>query len=45
MTHETRHQRRQRIRVAPERYAWRRVRRSHVLRALQALEALYRRTC
>ena len=43
MAQQTRFFRRQIYRPSPERYAWRRVRRSHVRRALQALEALYRR--
>jgi hypothetical protein len=43
MAHETRLFRRRVPRSAPERYAWRRVRRSQVRLVLQALEALYRR--
>jgi len=43
MAHPTRIFRRQVYRTARERYAWRTVRRSHVFRALQALDALYRR--
>ncbi|HUR39407.1 MAG TPA: hypothetical protein VM222_07930 [Planctomycetota bacterium] len=40
MAHQTRFFRRQIYRPSPERYAWSRVRRSHVRRAIQAL---YRR--
>jgi len=40
MAHETRIHRR---RVHRERYGWRIVRRRHVRRALQALDALYRK--
>jgi hypothetical protein len=43
MAHPTRFFRRQIYRPSGARYAWRVVRRSHVRRALQALEALYRR--
>ena len=43
MAHQTRFFRRQIYRPSPERYAWRRVRRSQVRRARQALEALYRK--
>ena len=43
MAHSTRFFRRQIYRPSRERYSWRVVRRSHVRRALQALEALYRR--
>jgi len=43
MAHPTRLFRRQIYRPALERYAWRLVRRSQARRALQALEALYRR--
>ncbi len=43
MAHPTRFFRRQIYRPSRERYSWRVVRRSHVRRTLQALEALYRR--
>jgi hypothetical protein len=43
MAHQTRFFRRQIYRAGFERFAWRIVRRSHVRRALQALEALYHR--
>ena len=43
MAHQTRLFRRQIYRTPRERYAWRVVRRSQLRRALQALEALYRR--
>ena len=43
MGHRARFQRRRIHRAARERYGWRIVRRSHVRRALQALDALYRK--
>jgi hypothetical protein len=43
MAHQTRSFRREIYRPTLPRYAWARVRRSHVRRALQALEALYRK--
>jgi len=43
MAHQTRSYRREVYRPSAPRYAWARVRRGQVRRALQALEALYRR--
>jgi hypothetical protein len=43
MAHQTRFYRREVFRPAPPRFAWARVRRGQVRRALRALEALYRR--
>jgi hypothetical protein len=43
MAHQTRFHRRRIYRSARERYGWRIVRRSHIRRALQALDALYRK--
>lgn len=44
MAHQTRFHRRGIYRVSREHCAWRIVRRSHVRRALRALEALFRRS-
>jgi len=43
MAHQTRIHRRPVYRCPRERYGWRIVRRLHVRRALQALDAIYRR--
>ena len=43
MAHETRFDRRRITRSSRARYGWRTIRRSHVRRALQELDALYRR--